>query len=191
MTIGATRPILIPLRGIGSALALHVRHVLGMGSQKQVIGVDAQPVVTVMAYAHPRGDRADLKLIGDAVREGSAEGAVESAVPARISPADPQPALAALIDLRPEADSNVLTSGSTSTSVRAILTVLRRVSHKSLPTYRAKAAVARLARFAPARVGCYSHGVNHSLLVVGRPGDVSASPGLSVASIIPRIGATQ
>lgn len=86
----------------------HVVDVVGVRAEEQVRGIHALPVVAAMQDAHAVeafsfGNWSEAQLPRDAMRRDSDPVALEVAVAARIQAGRPFPAIAGLIDLRPEA----------------------------------------------------------------------------------------
>ena len=87
-----------------ASLPPHVSDVVLAGPEEQVIRTNAGRVVAEMANPHLGGNRPKMQLPRNAMRVGNRvlRAVVERAVPRRVSPCSPLPALSVRIDLRPE-----------------------------------------------------------------------------------------
>lgn len=98
---GATAPVLIAL--LDAPLVRGVLHVLGIRAQEQVIGPDALRIIAGVADVPVVGKMTVRDEIGDAVSKVQAGIDADLSVSAPVLLCCPQPTIAGLIDLRPEA----------------------------------------------------------------------------------------
>lgn len=94
-----------------SAFRIHIMHIIGGGSQKQMRGVATRWIVTEMTNVHVRWDGAVGQFVSKSVRKhvlAFANAAI--AVAAGAFSCEPNPAVARSIDLRPESLNNVFGS---------------------------------------------------------------------------------
>lgn len=88
--------------GERAALQSHVRHVVSVGAEKQVIGAHALGVVAIVADEQPVRDGSVCQEPREAVRAPVAASEMGCTVPLRGELPLPDPTMIALFDLRPE-----------------------------------------------------------------------------------------
>jgi len=91
--------------GIGAPFGVSVVRIICVRSKKQMVGVDATPIIAVMANAYPVRDVTDMESVADAVRVLGFGVVRKRSVPVTVDAARPGPALAFCfsIDVSPEA----------------------------------------------------------------------------------------
>jgi hypothetical protein len=83
-------------------LGLHVRHVVGLRTEKEVIDIDASALITAMANDHAAGNRTMLDRPSPSMGIGCAAFVVEPAISGRGRFALPDHAARKRIGLRPK-----------------------------------------------------------------------------------------
>ena len=106
------------------ALRSSISHVVALCAEEQMRWPYTRRVVTVMEDQQSRGDRTDYQFPRSTMRVHESAIDPRAAIAGDCSDADPGPALAGLIDLRPEAGGNIvlhrsLTLGATTPDVLA------------------------------------------------------------------------
>lgn len=89
-------------RGVGPALADLVRHVVGVRSQKQMVGANAGRIVAAVEHVHPARNWPVVDLPREPMRPYAPKGPARDSVPVPVTKRRPAPAPAAAPDIWPE-----------------------------------------------------------------------------------------